>query len=566
SLSIRTKILILLGVTFIGYLIFFFLQAIYVKDTMLREKKIMLVNIVESAISVANYYHQLSKQGILAEEEAKKKALESIKNMRYEGTNYWWINDGTLPIPIMVMHPTVPALDGKPLDNPKFFCAYQMQAGLEGKVIETDGKKNLFAAGVEMANQAKGGFVWYKWPKPLPGGGVTKEEYPKMSYVAKFEPWGWYVGSGVYIDDVEKAFWEAIKREIVTTVLVIGAIFISIIFLGVYSMQSICKPIEGLQGILKKIGEGELKVEFDTQRKDEVGKMMLALREALEGMKRALTQAKDVSLALAGSSQELSSIVNQVKSSVSMQAEKATQIASSAEEMSTTIVDIAKNTNEISSAGVETARIAGEGRVMTERTAEEIRVIEDAAGKVLEVVSELEGRARQIGNIVVLIKDIADQTNLLALNATIEAARAGEHGRSFAVVAGEIRKLAEKANEASDEIAGMIREVQGGTEAAKKAIEETVEKVGRGVELSVKASSILREIEGKAEDLRMRIQQIASATEQMSAVVDQIVSDISGISQSAKEVSKAIEDTARTAETVAKMGTELKSVIEKFKF
>ena len=156
---------------------------------------------------------------------------------------------------------------------------------------------------------------------------------------------------------------------------------------------------------------------------------------------------------MASSAEELSAITNQFKLSVETQTEKATQIASAAEEMTVTIADIAKNTTNILEESTSTANVAKDGENMTLKTAAEIKSIENTMEKLQSIMAALEDRSKMIENVVTFIKDVAEQTNLLALNATIEAARAGEYGKSFAVVAAEIRKLAERTNKSTDEIA-----------------------------------------------------------------------------------------------------------------
>ncbi|HEX8986958.1 MAG TPA: cache domain-containing protein, partial [Rhodocyclaceae bacterium] len=184
------------------------------RDVLLGEKRMKTRHLVEAAHSLLAHYYELQKSGALTEETAKVQAIQALKALRYEKVEYFWINDFTTPVPKMIMHPIVPALDGKVLDAEKFNCATSMQAGIDGPVIDTGGKKNLFVAFDEVANQAGSGYVTYDWPKPKAGGGTTDALYPKLSYVMKFDGWNWLVGSGIYIDDVNQAVREQALRNL----------------------------------------------------------------------------------------------------------------------------------------------------------------------------------------------------------------------------------------------------------------------------------------------------------------------------------------------------------------
>ncbi|WP_022855786.1 methyl-accepting chemotaxis protein, partial [Thermodesulfobacterium thermophilum] len=271
-----------------------------------------------------------------------------------------------------------------------------------------------------------------------------------------------------------------IKRLFVI-LFVFGGIFIVISLVVVFGVTtSIRGSIERLRQALARVREGDLAVEIAVDSRDEIGLMSADLREALVSLRNLIEEVKHVSVALAGSSEELSAITKQFSASIENQTQKATQIASAAEQMSITVVDIAKNTTNILEESKKTAEIAREGENYTLKTANEVKVIERTADKLKEVMQTLEERTKAIESVVEFIKDVAEQTNLLALNATIEAARAGEHGKSFAVVAGEIRKLAERTNKSTDEIAGVIREIKGVVEEVSREVEEIGAKVESG--------------------------------------------------------------------------------------
>jgi len=367
------------------------------------------------------------------------------------------------------------------------------------------------------------------------------------------------------LDKSVKEVISIITRQILISIILTVVIVIIGIVFSTFISRSVRKPVAELKGVLEKVAQGDLSVDIKVESKDELGMIAQSLHDAITAIKHLIAESKTISSSLASSSEELSATTEEISRSLKSQTERASQIASAAEEMSQTVVDIAKNASNIAEVSVTTAGVAKEGKDMTINTANEIKVIEGAISKLSEVINILGDRSRQIGEIVTVIKDIADQTNLLALNAAIEAARAGEQGRGFAVVADEVRKLAERTAKATDEIAEMIRGIQSEVDVAEGSMEDATKKVASGVELSQKAANILGQILGKAQELQSMIQQIASATEEMSSVTDHITQDIGSIAEGSKEISLAVDQSAQTASDIARLGGELNTAIGRFK-
>jgi methyl-accepting chemotaxis protein len=168
-LRVATRIQLLVGLVLVGLLAVSITSLFHLKETLLQDRKEKTRNLVEAAHTLLIHYRDLQKSGALDETAAKSAAVNAIKAMRYEGKEYYWINDLGTPIPKMVMHAAIPALDGTVLDAEKFNCATSLQAGIDSPIQSTDGHKNLFASFVEVANRAGRGFVTYNWPKPKEG-------------------------------------------------------------------------------------------------------------------------------------------------------------------------------------------------------------------------------------------------------------------------------------------------------------------------------------------------------------------------------------------------------------
>ncbi len=211
NLTLSTKISVLAALFVVVVVVGSAIDLRTVRTTLTREKALETRHLVDTAYTLVAHYRQMELAGKLTPAAARNGAIEALRALRYAGTDYFWINDLTRPVPRMVMHPTLPELDGTVLEAERFNCAKSEQDGIDGPIVHTDGRKNLFVAFNEVANRAGHGYVTYDWPKPKSGGGVTEQLYPKLSYVKKFDDWGWVIGSGIYVDDIETAvreqFW-----------------------------------------------------------------------------------------------------------------------------------------------------------------------------------------------------------------------------------------------------------------------------------------------------------------------------------------------------------------------
>jgi methyl-accepting chemotaxis protein len=358
-------------------------------------------------------------------------------------------------------------------------------------------------------------------------------------------------------------------KRIINTFLVLS--FIGIIFLVVsvatviVLKKGIATPLSRGVVMAEAIASGDLTKEFATERKDEVGSLLKAFEKMRRKLRDNIHRVAETSNLLALTSEELSSAASQITGNINEQESRANQIATASTEMSQTVTDVAKNASNIAESATETSRIAKDGSLIVNDTVAKVRQISETVTASAQLMSSLGIRSTQIGEIINVIKDIADQTNLLALNAAIEAARAGEQGRGFAVVADEVRKLAERTSKATAEIGTMINAVQDETKKAVSAMEEGSKEVEKGVALATQAGGALGKIVESVNGLQTMVQQIATATEEMSAVSETISQDIERIANASKETSDTAVTMTETSLKQAKLSLDLKDAIMGFR-
>ena len=310
---------------------------------------------------------------------------------------------------------------------------------------------------------------------------------------------------------------------------------------------------------------GDLTTKIEIHSGDESGQMAQAFNSMMEKFHGIITDIHASADQLASSSEELSASAIQIADGTKQQAMKATQVSTSSHEMSTTVIEVARNVQSAAEAAKAASDVAVTGGDIVARTIDSMNVISGNAKESSQIISSLGGRSREIGNIINVINDIADQTNLLALNAAIEAARAGEQGRGFAVVADEVRKLAEKTMTATKEIGAMIKAMQEEMTKAIKSVEKEVAAVADGVGYAENAGSALREIVSKVDVVTSMNNQITTAMEQQSAVTEQISGDIADVATVVNQTTASAHQIAKASEEIAEHASRLKSAVEVFK-
>ena len=561
--GIQTKIVSITFITMIAMVIGLFVYILpFFKSNLMIEKEVATRHVVELAMGVLEQYDAAVKSGKLPLEQAQKEAADQIARMRYEGKEYLWINDLGKPAPKMIMHPAVPALNGKVLDDAKFNKATQMQDTADGPKKKLD-NMNLFSAFVEVAERAGSGFVTYQWPKPKQGGGTSEELYPKLSYVKKFEPWGWVIGSGIYVDDVNKQTMVVMWTLLAGNLLLTAASLTLAMLVGKGVVRPLYRMNEALETMTS--GEGDLTKRLPIVRDDETGTVARNFNCFLDNLQEIMRNVSDDTRLVRTAVNHLHTTAGTISDSASEMSAQAVSVATAVEEMAATSNDIAQNCSRAYESASRACKTAQDGSSVVNQAVSSIRAIADRVQESSRTVESLGARSDQIGQIIGTIEDIADQTNLLALNAAIEAARAGEMGRGFAVVADEVRALAERTTRATKEIADMIKVIQRETGAAVATMGAGVTAVEQGTQEAARSGQALEEILEQISELTSQINQIATAAEEQTATTNDISSNMQRIVTAFDQNVSSATETSQEANSLSEMSASLAAVVGRFK-
>ncbi|MGE5578127.1 MAG: methyl-accepting chemotaxis protein, partial [Syntrophothermus sp.] len=377
-------------------------------------------------------------------------------------------------------------------------------------------------------------------------------------------------------------------------VLVITAIIALIsVLVGVWVSRIIVNPVRQVQKVAEALADGDLSKTVDFRGKDEIGVMAVAVNRAVENLRGLVKKVASASEQVASSSQELASTaqaagqvtqqvaetINQLAKGSSEQARAAQEAGKIVENMSASIEQVAASSQKMAKNATGVATTGEEGRKAVNQAINQMNAVKGTVDHSAVVIKNLGERSREIGRIVEVITNIADQTNLLALNAAIEAARAGEQGRGFAVVADEVRKLAEQSRQAAEQISSLIREIQGETARAVEAMESGTREAAAGADVVAGTGEAFETIIQAVRSVVVQIQEVSAATSQLAAGSRQVVRSVESIaaiteeaaagaeevSANAEEQSAAIEEIGSSAESLAEMAQELQKAVGVFR-
>lgn len=353
-----------------------------------------------------------------------------------------------------------------------------------------------------------------------------------------------------------------------TLMLIFGIVAVGFaVAISLILTKSITKPLKETVVLSKALANGDLTIHADAEStiNSETGQLLTAMDQMARTLQGIIGELKLSADSMASASHELSASSEQMSRGVAEQSARASQIATSSAQMSQTVIDVAKNASDIASSAAETAATAKEGEAIVSKSVQEVKEIASAVAESSQLIISLGERSQQIGQIINVIKDIADQTNLLALNAAIEAARAGEQGRGFAVVADEVRKLAERTAKATSEIGGMIGAIQSEVDQAVASMGAATGRVDAGVGDVTRAGNALHKIVESVDGLQSMVQQVASATEEMSAVSETVSNDVETVATVANNNSESAKEIAASASGLARLASTLQDLVAQFK-
>jgi len=538
SFSIFQRFSLLIAIVVFGLIALSIASLTHQYSSLKNEQYLKTQNVVETAYSIIEHFYDLEQSNSLTQQQAQSQALNAIRAMRYDKTNYFWINNYQ---PTMVMHPIKPALEGKDLTNNK----------------DPDGKA-LFVDMVNIVKRSGEGFIPYKWPKP-----GKEKPVEKIAFVKGFSQWQWIIGSGVYLDSIDAAFSEQRNLIVISATIMIIAVILLSYFIG----KSILIPTRLAADMMKDIsqGEGDLTRKLSESGNDEISELSrsfnlfaLKMRESLAHVSQSANDVSEHAHTVDESSRTSHSFIE-------LQNDSSTQVAAAMEQMTHQIHDVSRNAEAAEQAAKDAAQNASTGKNVVAQTITAIETLSSNIETVSRVTEDLANESHNIGSVLDVIRSISEQTNLLALNAAIEAARAGEHGRGFAVVADEVRTLASRTGQSTDEIQAMITKLQEGAKAAVEAVKSSQALSVSTVDQASSANTSLNEIERLVSIITEMNSQIARATEQQTQAADEVNLRINELSQSTEQSLNNTKQLTNASDNLKQSSQELSSVVNRFK-
>ncbi|MBB1075098.1 methyl-accepting chemotaxis protein [Rhodoferax sp. 4810] len=505
---------------------------------LLNDRKVKTQHVVETAYGVLEYFYQREQAGEMTRPQAQQAAIALIKTFRYGEDDYFWINDMR---PTMVMHPFKPKLDGQDVSDNK----------------DPNGKR-LFIAFIDEVRRHQAGFVDYQWAKP-----GYDEPVPKVSYVKGFQPWDWIIGSGLYIDDVRKIFLNhALHLAMGAAVILAVLMILSLMIAG-----SLTNPLAMLRQMITEVRDtGDLRQRITLNERNEIGVMADAFDTLLERFQRFVAEVHRTVGPLVASGQRLDHVTQQNSGAVARTQSQTDEVTTAMNEMVQTVQQVARDAAQAAQAAHTAEQETVSGQRVVATAVATIGSLAQEIENATQVVQRLSHDSDNIGKVLEVIRSIAEQTNLLALNAAIEAARAGEQGRGFAVVADEVRTLAQRTQESTREIQQIIETLQQRCREAVQTMATSRDRSHASVEQAAQVGASLTTITAAVTQISQMNLRIASAAEEQSAVANEINHNLSEIAQAMQHTADCTEETMQAGQELRNLAGVLEGHAQQFRY
>jgi methyl-accepting chemotaxis protein len=507
------------------------------RSTMLDDRREEIHIVLNLAAKQVAYFQDLEKSGKLTHEEAQAKAVEALTSLRDGKKYYIWARTRAA---LGLAHP-----------NPDVIGKVDFGATLaSGKTNWQNYLDNLVTTD----------FAYFDDIVKRPG---TEQMAPKINGVMRIDGWDWIIGFGIFVDDINAAYWALAWKF-----LAIGAVVLAaVVGLAVSMSRSIYRSLGGepeyAAEVALAIAGGDLsrRVEGTPGERSllaAVAQMQTSLRQIIEGIQHGAGQ-------LGQAASSLTRQMDQINQASRQSSDATSSTAAAIEELSVSIDHISSSARETEQNSSRSSSLAADGEKLVNKASETIQNVSNQIVDASKLIEGLLQRSREINGIVSVIKEIADQTNLLALNAAIEAARAGEQGRGFAVVADEVRKLAERTGQATGQITEMISVIQTDTGAAVDSMHEVTPQVALGVDMAGQAAAALREINAGAAATLDKVRDVASATSEQSQASASVAQNVERIAQMVEESAESVRAANSNVQSLESLAGELRASVTRFR-
>jgi methyl-accepting chemotaxis protein len=538
-ISLNTRLIATILATVIA-LVVLFVGVLYTERALLfKDRQEKVRSLVEVAHGVITQHEKAVSEGKMTLEAAQAGALAVIRNMRYDTSEYFWVNDMA---PKVLMHPIKPELDGKDMS-----------------ALKDPKGKLLFNEFVAVVNKDGKGFVDYYWPKP-----GADEPVAKISYVMGFKPWGWIVGSGIYLDDVNKIFREEAIKFLLWGLIVAAIVAVPLILMRRNLLRLLGGDPSRAVAVARRIAAGDIGTDIECHPGDKES-LLAGMKDMQGNLRSMIHEVIEGAENLGRASQDMMQSAENVSHHAGKQSEAASSISVSVMEMTISMNLVEDSAREAFTLSQQAGVLADNGTTVIQDATAEMRRLSDAVNTSSTAIQELGRQSEQITSIVNTIKEIADQTNLLALNAAIEAARAGEQGRGFAVVADEVRKLAERTALSTADIATTVSSIQAGTHGAVASMESGVSQAAKGVSLAEQGGESIHQIRDSSKRVLAVVNDITGALQEQSSATKQISTSVGEIAAMSDQTSTSLNQTVDAARRLLELSSSLQQSVKRFK-